>query len=310
MAINVDLPIDISHDTIMDPVNIPSRYKLFQASSNNTGNIFATFQYNLFDGFRVSLRSLDSRLKLSYEPPNNSELYKLAKGPLKIFFSWYDTPRGPRSADIGIGLPKIFSVYSKKYQSAFQFGLSSGLRVHSLSKSILAPFINFNFTYFGQMGWINLNIPINRKSNRIVAKHHMFFSLLGTTLLSSLEVSTRLFSKSSKILFNKFIQNNNSRSTSSGNGGGLPMSPSSTNIPNLMNPYENSVIDTIHYKIVHIGSSTEFGVRRLNNIYGITKYQLEFGLKHQFTTYGALQAVYTYTIGENTNFGLSFGFNI
>ncbi|KAF2073943.1 hypothetical protein CYY_004730 [Polysphondylium violaceum] len=298
------LPIDISHDTLMDPVNIPSKFKLFQASSDNTGNIFGYIQYNLLDGVRVSARTLDSRLKVTVERPPSSVVStsiannNISNTPIKFSFSWYETPRGPREADIGINVSNLYSIYKKHLGSVFQVGCSAGIRVHSLSRMIVSPFINPKFTYFGKFGWINLNVPINKRSNRVVLKHHMFFSIAGNTLLSSLEVTSRLGDMS------KYLS-----------GGKESKDRLAANAYPCSNFDRNRItcgsrfFETIHYKIVHVNSSTEAGVRRVSKLYGVS-WQLEFGLKHSLGGIGALQCLFTHTLGQKTNFGLSFGFDI
>ncbi|EGC30472.1 hypothetical protein DICPUDRAFT_157788 [Dictyostelium purpureum] len=340
------LPIDISKDSLTDPVNIPSKFKLFQASTNNIGSIFGRIQYNLFDGFRVSARSLDSRIKATYEKPTTPSTQS---PPIKFSASWYETPRGLREGDIGVMIPNIYSIYKRQSASVFQVGLGLGLRVHSLSRMIISPFINPRFTYFGKFGWLHLDVPINKKSNRIVLKHNMFFSIRGNTLLSSLEISSRLgdmsryfsdhyysnkvfdgdndnnFSRSTSFNSlrkyqnnnnnnNNNINNNNNQHTNNySNHNNYPLN-SSIGLPTLLD-YKNRItegsrfFEVIHYKLVHVSSATEFGIRRISKLYG-TKWQLEIGLKHQITAGGALQSLFTHTIGEKTTFGLSFGFDL
>ncbi|KAN0023745.1 hypothetical protein ACTFIV_008132 [Dictyostelium citrinum] len=357
--LNKRLPIDISRDTLMDPVNIPSKFKLFQASTNNIGSIFGCIQYTLFDGLRVSARSLDSRLKVTYEKQlngfyynnnnnnNNTAHSNFSRSPLhspppiKTSISWYETPRGSREGDIGIVIPNIYSIYKRNFASVFQVGGAVGVRVHSFSRMIVSPFINPKFTYFGRYGWLKFDVPINKKSNRIVLKHHMFFQFGKNTFLSSLEITSRLgdmsryFSDhyfSNKVLNSDNESNSFSRSISVHNNlnqsSSLPQSSSSSSSQSFINDnrppisglqflfdYKNRItrgsrfFETIHYKIVHVTSATEFGIRRISKLYG-TKWQLEIGLKHQITQSGALQCLFTHTIGQKTTFGLSFGFDI
>ncbi|KAM9994946.1 hypothetical protein ACTFIY_001148 [Dictyostelium cf. discoideum] len=353
--LNKRLPIDISRDTLMDPVNIPSKFKLFQASTNNIGSIFGCLQYTLFDGLRVSARSLDSRLKVTYEKQVNgfygnvgsSSSSNISKSslhsppPIKTSISWYETPRGSREGDISIVIPNIYSIYKRNFASVFQVGGAVGVRVHSFSRMIVSPFINPKFTYFGRYGWLKFDIPINKKSNRIVLKHHIFFQFGKNTFLSSLEITSRLgdmsryFSDhyfSNKVLNSDNESNSFSRSMSVNNNLNESLSPSPSTINNNNNnnnddnrppilglpflfDYKNRItrgsrfFETIHYKIVHVTSATEFGIRRISKLYG-TKWQLEIGLKHQITQSGALQCLFTHTIGQTTIFGLSFGFDM
>jgi len=297
------LPIDISHDTLMDPVNIPSKFKLFQASSDNTGNIFGYIQYNLLEGLRVSARTLDSRLKVTLERPSSANTAaavasgnSISNTPIKFSFSWYETPRGPREADIGVNVSNLYSIYKKHLGSVFQVGCSAGIRVHSLSRMIVSPFINPKFTYFGKFGWINLNVPINKRSNRVVLKHHMFFSIAGNTMLSSLEITSRLGDMS------KYLRNIEDKSKTES-------SAACSNFDRNRITCGSRFFETIHYKVVHVNSSTEAGVRRVSKLYGVS-WQLELGIKHQLGGIGALQCLFTHTLGQKTNFGLSFGFDI
>eukprot|EP01132_Coremiostelium_polycephalum_P004614 gene4614-5765_t len=281
------LPIDISH-TLMDPVNIPSRFKLFQASSANNGSIlFGTVQYTLFDGFRVAVRSIDSRLKCTYDSSG-----KTMSTPVQASLSLFETLRGTREGEVGVKVANLYSIYKKNLGSVFQIGCSVGLNVHSMSRGLVSPYINPKFTYFGPFGWINLNIPVNRKHNRITLKHHYFFSIKGNTLLSSLEITSSRLDR----LAASFT-NNSKHST-------LSSSHTSTDISN-----QHPFCESIHYKMVHIASSTEFGLRRINRLHA-SKWQLEFGLKHQLSQSGAVQILFTHTVGDKTNFGISFGFNL
>eukprot|EP01133_Synstelium_polycarpum_P018070 gene18070-21590_t len=269
------LPVDISHSN--NPVNVPSKFKLFQANSTNTGNLFGFLQYAIADGVRVSARSLDSRAKITHDSTRHST-------PVKMHASSYETVRGAREHEIGATIPNLYSTYKTRMGSVVQVGCGIGLRAQSVSRGQVTPYLNPKFTYFGPLGWVHLNMPLNKKNNRLTFKHHAFFSVRGNTMLSSLEVTSTCLD-------------------------GMIDAGASMLSPMALAKPRSEPTDTIHYKVVHVASATELGVRRINKTHG-TKWQLEFGLKHSIASALFVQCLFTHTIADKTNFGLSFGLDI
>ncbi|EFA78447.1 hypothetical protein PPL_09099 [Heterostelium album PN500] len=296
------LPIDISGNTLMDPVNIPSKFKLFQATTD-AGNLFAFVQYNLADGVRISGRSIDSRVKLSYDLPNHST-------HIKSFISSGENARGVREHQIGVMVPNLYSSYKTRMGSVVQFGVGTGLRMRGISSQQLrvSPFLHPKLTVFGPFGWWQISAPLNRNAGILQMKHHIFFSIRGTTMLSSLELSSSRLAQSINSYTQSIFNNNSSSSSSSNsikedsNSKLLSTSPKSTNS-------QIQSHDTVEYKIVHVASATELGVRRTSNKYA-SKWELLLGLKHNVAHSVFIQCLFTHTIGERTDFALSLGLDL
>ncbi|GAM21362.1 hypothetical protein SAMD00019534_045370 [Acytostelium subglobosum LB1] len=267
------LPVDISEETIMDPVNIPSKLKMFQASSNDL--LFGYVQYNLTDALRVSARSLDSRCKAVY-------MAKRPSTPVKSFISTFESSTtGTRVHELGVSVSNLYSSYKTRIGGVFQLGGSTGLRIQGSS---VTPYVNPKLTFFVPFGWLQLNINLNRKHNRVTLKHNYFFNVRGTTMLSSLELgSTRL----SHLV---------SQASAMKQGQSSPMPSMSTS-------------DHLFYKLVHVPSATEIGVRQTKTHYR-TKWELLLGMKHTIASSVFIQCLFTHTIGEKTNFGLSLGLDL
>ncbi|EGG13953.1 hypothetical protein DFA_11714 [Cavenderia fasciculata] len=287
------LPIDISKDGLMDPVNIPSKLKLFQASSESegAGSLFGYIQYNIFEGFRVSARSLDNRIKLTHDITQFST-------PIKGWIANGENLRGVNETEVGASIDNLYSTYKTRSGSVFQVGCSGGLRLvgdidtNKLNSdnggtylfNRVRPFISPKFTYFGKLGWIHVNTPINRKGNRVELKHNFFFNVRGNTILSGLEYTTSRFDRY------------------------LRTSPQLKSVFSQQPP--DDVKETIHYKLVHVASSTELGLRRIRKIYGVGKWQIVLGIKHNIQQSVFIQCLFTHTIGDKTTFGLSLGLDL